>query len=83
MTEADFEAAFGGPGRLVSGSRTPGTGHTVEWSDDTYWRCVSFGADGKWTGEQGGPFFGCSPNHIPTLYQECKLALRRMGFDMR
>src|SRR5438876_1041694 len=43
-TEADFEAAFGSPGRLVSGSRTAGTGYTVEWSDDDMCRLVSFGA---------------------------------------
>lgn len=82
-TEADFEAVFGCPGRLVSGSRTPGTAYTVEWSDDAHWKCVSFGADGKFTEELGAPFFGCSSLYIPTPYEKCKLALRRMGFDAR
>jgi hypothetical protein len=82
-TEADWEAGFGCPGRLVGGSRTPGTAYTVEWSDDTGYHRVSFGADGYWTREEGGPFFGCRQEYIPTPYEQFKLALRRMGFDAR
>src|SRR5258708_7961382 len=47
-SETDFEVGFGCPGRLISGSRTAGTGCTIEWSDDTMCFLVSFGADGKW-----------------------------------
>ena len=83
-TEADWEAGFGRPGRLVGGSRTPGTAYTVEWSDDTDWTRVSFGANGKWTEEEGAPFFGPgSLGYEPTLHEQFKLALRRMGFDVR
>jgi hypothetical protein len=82
-TEADFTAPFGCPGRLVSGSRAPGTAYTVEWSDDTGYSRVSFDADGEWIGSEGGPFFGCNSRYIPTPYEQFKLALRRMGFDAR
>jgi hypothetical protein len=82
-TEADFNRAFGCPGRLVKGSRTPGTPYKVEWSDDVHWVQMSFDADGKWVGLASGPFFSTGPNYIQTPYDRFMLWLRRMGFDVR
>jgi hypothetical protein len=82
-TEADFDAAFGCRGRLVSGNRTPGTPYTVEWSDDTGWKQVTFDANGKWMEIKGAPFFGLGPSYIPTPYERLKLKLREMGLNVR
>jgi hypothetical protein len=82
-TEADFEAVFGCPGRLVGGSRTAGTGSTIEWSDDTMCVLVSFGADGRWVRIQTAPFFGAGPSHIHTPFEWFLLSLRRMGLNVR
>jgi len=82
-TEADFEAGFGYQGRLVSGSRTLGTPYTVEWSDDTYLISVSFDEAGKWKQTLGEPFFGLGSFNVPTALQRFKLALRRMGLNVR
>jgi hypothetical protein len=83
MTEADFNAAFGCSGMLIRGSRSPGTPYTMEWCDDDCVERVSFGADGRSAGIEGGPVVDYGSMHILTPGERLKLALWRMGIDVR
>jgi hypothetical protein len=83
MVEADFVAIYGYPGKLIEGSRAPGTSYKVEWSDDTRWNVVSFGPDGEWEGISRGSFFTPSTMYIHSPTERFLLWLRTWGVDVR
>ena len=82
-SEEDFDRAFGSTGIVIAGERKVGFPYKTEWVDDTSWVQVTFGRDGKWKGIAKGPFFSGTQSTIPSAFDRFKLALRKLGFDVR